>query len=132
MAQLQNLRDNTPLPILKAVLAGRELPLGVAQKPIVQRGTLQHHHRAVLPGNDRSGRTPTETITQIRLLQEYKSHASSCPMQDAPPFDSSNTLGVWFTDRSTHLKNGVWFGKSTAISADGKAELIEEIKGSAQ
>ena len=30
------------------------------------------------------------------------------------------------------MKNGVWFGKSTAISADGKAELIEEIKGSAQ
>ena len=53
-------------------------------------------------------------------------------MQDAPPFDPSNTLAVWFTDTSAHLKNFVWFRKSTAISADGKAELTEEIKGSAQ
>ena len=100
MAQLQNLRDNTPLPILKAVLEGRELPLGVAQKPTVQRGALHLHHCAGLPGNDRSGRTPTETVTRRGLPQEYESHASSSPMQQAPPFDSSNTLGVWFTDRS--------------------------------
>ena len=53
-------------------------------------------------------------------------------MQGAPPFDPGNTLAVWFTDTSAHLKNLVWFRKSTAISADGKAELTEEIKGSAQ
>ncbi|CAM5100355.1 unnamed protein product [Eretmochelys imbricata] len=133
LTQDKDITIHTPLPIIKPILEGKELPPGVAQKMTIQRWALYIHHRV---GSADTAQNPTmiqESLWKVGMPDEYRLPPQQSPIKDAAPFDPSKPEGVWFTDGSARLVKGKWKGKAAAVPADtSAAPLTAGIDGSAQ
>lgn len=116
-----------PIPILKYILGGKPLPLGIAHKITVQRWTLYIHHHVTANGL----RTVTGIVECIVMPTEYMEPPCSL-IQDAPEFNSYQIDGVWFTDESACKIQGKWQGMAGAVSVGDELAISELVGGFAQ
>uniref|UniRef100_K7EZ27 ribonuclease H n=1 Tax=Pelodiscus sinensis TaxID=13735 RepID=K7EZ27_PELSI len=133
LTQNRAITIHTPLPIIKPILEGKELPPGVAQKMTTQKWALYIHYRV---GGADSAQNPTmikESLWRVGMPNEYHLPPQPSPIQNAAAFDPSHPEGVWFTDGSAKLIKGRWKGKAAAVPADNSTTpLTTDVDGSAQ